>query len=165
MKNTTPLKFTEYQISFSEIPEQISLSINISNCPHKCLNCHSPHLQQNIGQKLTTKKLLSILNLNQDITTITLLGGSQNINQINKLFKKIKSIHPNILTAIYLGDDNIPPHLNLNYVDYLKIGKYIPQNGNLANPNSNQILYQITHKNYNNYSLTPINPKLIPKNL
>lgn len=38
------LKFTDTQVTFSEIPDQISLCINLSNCPYHCPACHSKEL-------------------------------------------------------------------------------------------------------------------------
>ena len=49
------IKYTDTQIVFSEIPDEITLAINISNCQNNCPGCHSPYLKQNIGKELTTK--------------------------------------------------------------------------------------------------------------
>ena len=40
-------------ITFSEVPDEISLCINISNCPIKCPDCHSKFLWENIGKEIT----------------------------------------------------------------------------------------------------------------
>ena len=36
------LKYSNYEITFAEVPDEISLCINLTNCPHKCIGCHSP---------------------------------------------------------------------------------------------------------------------------
>jgi len=36
----------------AEVPREISLTLSISNCAYRCHNCHSPYLQQDIGQPL-----------------------------------------------------------------------------------------------------------------
>ena len=56
------IKYTETQVTFSEVPDEISLCINISNCPHRCKNCHSPHLQEDIGEELTFEVLDKLIN-------------------------------------------------------------------------------------------------------
>jgi len=38
------LKYTTAQVVFSEIPDEITLAINLSNCPIHCPNCHSKEL-------------------------------------------------------------------------------------------------------------------------
>lgn len=51
------LKYIETAVVFSEIPDEISLDINITNCPYRCPGCHSAYLQQDIGSDLTTDKI------------------------------------------------------------------------------------------------------------
>lgn len=38
------LKYVDTAIVFSEIPDEVTLAINISGCPNKCKNCHSQYL-------------------------------------------------------------------------------------------------------------------------
>lgn len=45
-------KYLDTQIVFAEIPDEITLAINITNCPFRCPDCHSPELQRNIGKDL-----------------------------------------------------------------------------------------------------------------
>ena len=45
-------KYLDTQIVFAEIPDEITLAINITNCPFRCPDCHSPELQRNIGNNL-----------------------------------------------------------------------------------------------------------------
>ena len=51
------IKYKETQVTFSEVPDEISLCINISNCPHRCKGCHSPYLQEDVGYELTPSGL------------------------------------------------------------------------------------------------------------
>ena len=46
------LKYVDTQVVFREIPNEITLAINISNCPFKCEECHSPYLREDIGKPL-----------------------------------------------------------------------------------------------------------------
>ena len=44
------LKYVDYDIAFQEIPDEVTLAINLSNCPHRA-GCHSPHCDD-IGKNL-----------------------------------------------------------------------------------------------------------------
>ena len=44
------LKYVDTLVTFSEIPDEITLCINISNCPCKCPGSHSSYLAQDIGE-------------------------------------------------------------------------------------------------------------------
>ena len=46
------LKYYNYDIVFQEIPDEVTLAVNLTNCPHRCIGCHSPHLRHNIGEPL-----------------------------------------------------------------------------------------------------------------
>lgn len=47
------VKYTDSQVTFREIPDEITLCINISGCPNHCEGCHSSYLAEDIGTKLT----------------------------------------------------------------------------------------------------------------
>ena len=43
------LKYLGYSIVFQEVPDEVTLAINISGCPHKCEGCHSKYLWEYDG--------------------------------------------------------------------------------------------------------------------
>ena len=47
------LKFVGTDIVFQEFPDEVTLAINISNCPCRCPGCHSPFLWKDTGTELT----------------------------------------------------------------------------------------------------------------
>ena len=47
------LKYVNTDIVFQEIPDEVTLAINISNCPRRCPGCHSKYLWDDIGEPLT----------------------------------------------------------------------------------------------------------------
>ena len=47
------LKYTTCEVTFAEVPDEINLCINISNCPNNCKGCHSPWLKEDNGTPLT----------------------------------------------------------------------------------------------------------------
>lgn len=46
------LKYVDARVVFQEIPDEITLAINISNCPCHCKGCHSQYLAEDIGKPL-----------------------------------------------------------------------------------------------------------------
>ena len=55
------MKYVDTLVSFSEIPDEITLCINISNCPNKCEGCHSSWLQENIGIELNNYEMTNAI--------------------------------------------------------------------------------------------------------
>ena len=51
------LKYVDTKVTFAEVPDEISLCINISNCPNHCEGCHSPYLAEDIGTELTKDEI------------------------------------------------------------------------------------------------------------
>ena len=37
------LKYANFDIVFQEVPDEVTLAINISNCPNQCVGCHSKY--------------------------------------------------------------------------------------------------------------------------
>lgn len=134
------LKFKETKVVFREIPDEISLSINVTNCPIHCKDCHSKHLWENIGSELTITKLNHLITENEGVSCICFMGGDSDTNYLNNLAKYIKNNY-SIKVAWYSGQDSIDSMINLEYFDYIKIGHF---NGKpLNDKNTNQILYRI----------------------
>lgn len=47
------LKYVNGGVVFQEIPDEVTLSINISNCPCHCPSCHSQYLWKDIGEQFS----------------------------------------------------------------------------------------------------------------
>lgn len=136
------LKYAAYGIVFSEIPDEISLSIDISNCPFRCKGCHSPFLWKDEGIELTNRELFSLLTSNQGISCVLFAGGDSDPAEVNRLAQLIK--HSSFIkVAWYSGNTELPKEINLSNFDYIKLGPYIEELGGLKNPNTNQRLYKI----------------------
>ena len=137
------MKYTDIQIGFQEFPDEISLLINISNCPFHCPGCHSPELWEDIGTELTKKELSNLIKSNKGITCIGFMGGSKDTYNLLNLSIYIRSRFPNIKIGWYTGQSEIPEIIseNLMYFDYIKVGPYIEEKGGLDNPNTNQRFY------------------------
>ncbi len=139
------LKYVDIKVTFSEIPNEISLCINISGCPNRCEGCHSPYLQEDTGEELTEEKLVNIIESNNGISCICFMGGDQAPHTIIKLARLVKVAYPELKTAWYSGKDVLSYCVkkSLQDFDYIKIGPYIKEKGPLTSKTTNQCLYAI----------------------
>lgn len=137
------LKYLGYSIVFQEVPNEITLAINISGCPYKCEGCHSRYLWKYEGNYISDD-LDFIIKQNLDfITCVCFFGGDQNIVELYDLLKHIKSKYK-LKTCLYSGQDLLS---NLNklfdVLDYIKIGSYKENLGGLKSITTNQRMYMI----------------------
>lgn len=137
------LKYVNTGIVFQEIPDEVTLSINISRCPCHCPGCHSQYLAEDIGEPLTPNVLDQfVCEYGKDITCIAFMGGDAEPEYINQLACYIHQQHPRYKVAWYSGRTVISRNINRNDFDYLKIGPYIAHLGALNRPTTNQRLYK-----------------------
>ena len=137
------IKYVDTLVGFREVPDEISLCINISNCPCKCDECHSAYLAEDIGKELTNKELHNIIMNNNGITCICFMGGDSDPKEINSLAELVRNSYPELKIAWYSGRAYISPGIILENFDFIKIGPYLKDNGGLDNPNTNQRMYEI----------------------
>ena len=86
------LKYTTAQVTFREIPDEVTLCINISGCPIHCPDCHSKELWQNIGEDLTRSTLLRLIEENKGITCVCFMVGDSDMEYIQELVFLINEI-------------------------------------------------------------------------
>lgn len=142
------LKFVDTLVSFQEVPDEISLCINISNCPCHCEGCHSPYLAEDIGTELTWNELEKLIKNNIGISCVCFMGGDSCPDYIEQLalFIKYQSWYP-LKVAWYSGKSSIPNDLDINLFNYIKVGPYIPKLGGLDKETTNQIMYKVDNGN------------------
>ena len=136
------LKYVDTLVSFQEIPDEITLCINISNCPNTCAGCHSPWLREDIGEDLNIESLFKLIDANKGITCICFMGGDQDPAEIANLAVGLRSDYP-YKKAWYSGRQYIPDEINVSDFNYIKIGPYIQELGGLDSETTNQIMYKI----------------------
>lgn len=135
------LKYTDTAVTLREIPDEITLCINISNCPCQCKGCHSSYLAGDIGKLLTPKALHELITSNKGITCVAFMGGDASPADLNILAQIVHA--KGLLSAWYSGRQELPGEIELKYFDYIKLGPYIEELGGLDNPNTNQRLYEV----------------------
>lgn len=137
------LKYVDTKVVFQEIPNEITLAINISGCPIKCPDCHSKYLWDNIGSSLNKDSLYTLIEQNKGVTCISFMGGDADPCYLQKVFEWVKEKYPTLKVAWYSGENRISKKVNLNYLDYIKIGQYIKDRGPLNKKGTNQRLIKI----------------------
>ena len=135
------IKYLETLVTFAEIPDEITLCINITNCPCNCNGCHSSYLSKDIGEELNNNVLDKLISDNSGISCIAFMGGDSSPKEINDLAKYVKDKYP-ISVAWYSGRQELSKDINLDNFDYIKLGPYIKELGPLTSKTTNQRLYQ-----------------------
>lgn len=136
----------EVLVCFSEIPDEIVLAINISNCPHHCKGCHSPYLQQDIGDELTKEILDELIKKNDGITCVCFMGEGNDLLRLFLLGAYIKITYK-LKVGIYSGSKEIPNKF-WDVFDYIKLGGYKEEFGPLNKETTNQRMYKYDSRVY-----------------
>lgn len=137
------LKYVDTEVVFRELPNEITLAINISNCPCNCLGCHSSYLAKDIGTPLTIESLENLIKNNNGISAICFMGGDSNPEEVSELAKYIKESNYNLSIGWYSGRQELSNKIDLRYFNFIKLGPYIESLGGLDKETTNQKLYFI----------------------
>ncbi len=139
------LKYVNTGIVFQEIPDEVTLAINISNCPCRCPGCHSRYLWEDVGLPLDTDAIDAFVEKYRDnITCIAFMGGDADPVGVNMLAQYIHEEHSQFKVAWYSGRLRVPSAIQKTDFDYIKIGPYIRHLGPLKEPTTNQRLYRLS---------------------
>ena len=139
------LRFINTNIVFQEIPEEVTLAINISNCPCHCPGCHSRYLWKDVGRPLTPSTINTLIErFGDSITCICLMGGDAEPASVNKIARYIHETHKGYKVAWYSGRQLLPQAIKKSNFDYIKLGPYIKHLGGLKEKTTNQRLYKHT---------------------
>lgn len=138
------LKCCSYDIVCQEIPDEISLAVNISGCPNRCPGCHSPWLWEDKGVPMTEEMLSGLMDrYSAAVTCFCFMGGDADPSEIQRLAFWIREKYPHLKTAWYSGRESIPEGFDIHCMDYVKTGPYIEALGGLKSPTTNQALYRV----------------------
>ncbi|XXQ68596.1 anaerobic ribonucleoside-triphosphate reductase activating protein [Neisseriaceae bacterium B1] len=134
------LHFTQQQIVWQEVPNEVSLAFLISGCPLRCVSCHSADSwKANRGEILSADYLrVRLQQYRELISCVLFLGGEWQPENLFSLLK-IAREEFSLQTCLYTGyeRDELPPEL-LSELTYLKTGRWLSERGGLDNPNTNQ---------------------------
>lgn len=141
------LKYLGYSVVFQEVPNEVTLAINISGCPHRCEGCHSQYLWEYVGEYIAD----DITNLMKRyaglITCVCFMGGDQNPEELSHLANIVKQ--NKLKVALYSGSNKAINQIPIyQQFDYVKIGHYDQTRGGLDSKSTNQKMYQRINSNW-----------------
>ncbi len=137
------LKYVDTKVTFSEVPDEISLCINLSNCPCHCEGCHSSYLAENIGEVLDLQHLTDLIDKNRGVSCICIMGGDATPDEVDDLAQDIREYYPELKVAWYSGKQELSRDIDLNNFDYVKLGPYRKECGPLNVRTTNQRFYEV----------------------
>ncbi len=149
------MKYVNTDIVFQEIPNEVTLAVNVSNCPCRCPGCHSKYLWADIGEELNEAALDNFVEeYKTEITCISFMGGDAEPQEVNRLATYLHFRFPKLKVAWYTGRTLINRAIDKRQFDYIKVGPYIAHLGPLNNPKTNQRLYKIDRETQEESDIT-----------
>lgn len=136
------LRAMSVAVVLQEVPDEISVAVNISGCIHRCEGCHSKYLWHDAGIPVKEHLAAWIAPYRNYITCVCFMGGDQDQEELTEI---CKSVHMSGLkTCLYTGFDSMSDLIKplKDDLDYIKIGRYIQEKGPLNDPKTNQRFYK-----------------------
>lgn len=139
------LKYVDTKVVFAEIPDEITLAINISGCPCNCKGCHSSYLAKDIGEPLDLQHLTNLIDSNKGISCVCIMGGDANPSEVDDIAQDIKEYYPELKVGWYSGRQELSKDIELGNFDFIKLGPYIEEFGPLNSKTTNQRFYKVSN--------------------
>ena len=141
------LKYADTLVTFSEVPDEIALCINITGCKMGCKNCHSSYLAEDIGEELNIDSLHKLISNNKGITCVAFMGGDSDPKEIDHLASIVKEYY-GLKTAWYSGVQALSKDIHIWNFSFIKLGPYIEKMGPLNSKTTNQRMYKVAYNHY-----------------
>ena len=127
-------------VVLEEIPDRVTLAVEISNCQGNCIGCHSPFLKKDLGKELTPEVIDALLKDNFGVNCFLLLGEGSDPVALRAVGRYLESAYPKLERALYSGREEVEDDL-MSLFDYVKVGPYKKEFGPLNERTTNQRLY------------------------
>lgn len=126
-----------------EVPNEISLAINISDCPYRCRGCHSQYLWEYHGEYLVDNIETLLEKYDGLITCVCFMGGDWNKNDL--LYSLNSAKKKELKTCLYTGKNSIDEidKKIIEKLDYIKVGNYVEELGGLNSRCTNQRMFDL----------------------
>lgn len=131
-------------VVMEEIPDMVTLAVDISNCTGLCEGCHSPFLRKDVGAELTPAVIDKLLADNFGVNCFLFLGEGNDREALMSVASYIRNAYPDVSLAIYSGRENVEDDIYALF-DYVKVGPYRTDCGPLNSMTTNQRLYRVSH--------------------
>ncbi|MCQ2174273.1 MAG: anaerobic ribonucleoside-triphosphate reductase activating protein [Bacteroidales bacterium] len=139
------MKYVDTKVVFREVPEEVTLAINISGCPVRCPGCHSSYLVRDVGEILDAVSLKSLIDSNKGISCVSFMGGDADPSYIRDLAVWVRSNYPGLKTSWYSGRSLEQAGDVIPELDFIKVGPFIDEFGPLDKETTNQRFYRVRH--------------------
>ena len=126
-------------VVLEEIPDRVTLAVDISNCQGDCPGCHSPFLKEDIGEELTEETIDRLVSGNFGVNCFLFLGEGRDREALLRLCAHVHSL--GLQSALYSGRTKVEDEIWQAF-DYIKTGPYIEALGPLNERTTNQRLYR-----------------------
>ena len=107
-------------VVLEEVPDRVTLAVDITNCQGHCEGCHSPYLRGNFGEELTPERIDALIADNFGVNCFLFLGEGADVDALLALVKHLNTACPKMEVALYSGlphtDDRV-----WDWFDYVKI--------------------------------------------
>ena len=113
------LKYLGYSIVFQEVPDEVSLVINVSGCPHKCEGCHSKYLWEYEGNYILDDLVGLIEKYKGLITCVCFMGGDSDPEWIATLAFRVRRDFPDLKIGWYSGRQHLPDNFPIQHFNYI----------------------------------------------
>lgn len=143
MPEQKPLRCKGWNITFAEVPDEITLVFSVCGCPYKCEGCHSSYLWNEDNSELLMDIIDDVIAQYKDMAScLCVMGGNWNEDELKKI--AVKAHENNMKFCLYSGSNIFPSDGLMSLLDYVKIGHYDKTLGGLACKETNQRFYKIT---------------------
>ena len=134
------------EITAQDVLDEISLAISLSGCPLRCKNCHSAFTwNPKFGTLLTNELMEELITKNKHISCVLFYGGEWQLERLLELISIVKQ--HNLSVCLYTGLTLEEIKLNkkelLSVLDYIKVGRFIEEKGELNKKSTNQKFYRV----------------------
>lgn len=139
-----PMRYFNINSVIQEVPDEISLCINIAGCPNKCKGCSWRKTIEGMTRKeLTLIDFKLILEKDKNMHSCVCFMGGEWFSDLVYFVRVAKEY--GYKTCLYTGSKVINTEL-LGCLDYIKVGEYKEQLGGLDSPSTNQRFLTIGDK-------------------
>lgn len=90
------IKYESALVTFTEIPDEITLCLNITGCPCHCRDCFEPWLADDTGDQLEAAVLEALIDSHSHISCVCFMGGDRYYNDIAELIGHCRQKFPHL---------------------------------------------------------------------
>jgi len=156
LRRIIDMRYLSQQITFQEVPDEISLSFLITGCSLKCKGCHSADSWNPAkGQILNAETLAGLIQKYRSaVTCILFMGGEWQQQELVKLLRVCRKY--NLKTCLYTGLNDVNSEIKKE-LTFLKTGGWDKDLGGLSSQNTNQRLTNLETGKVMNFHFTALN--------